>query len=104
MASPVTSINVRRDRLEATIRADLIATGQARSTQGADVAAWRRAARRAARSLGRPVQTVLVEDGAAAAAMLRDWPASPAERAQHQAAMRRVVDRAAAAQPTHDPA
>jgi fermentation-respiration switch protein FrsA (DUF1100 family) len=91
----VTPITARRDRSVAAIRVELEATGQARAPEGADLAEWRRLARRAARSLDRPVQTILTEDGTAAVAGLRDWPASPEEEAIHRAAMRRVVNAAA---------
>jgi hypothetical protein len=50
---------------------------------------WRRAARRAARMLERPVQT-LVSQRAAHAALL-DWPANDAERAATDAALRAAI-------------
>jgi len=53
---------------------------------------WRRLARAAARALGRPVQTVIVQN-VEVAAVLRDWPATPDEQATHWAAMRRAIDR-----------
>lgn len=52
--------------------------------------AWRKAARTAGRSLGRPVQTV--EGDGMVHAVLRDWPATDVERAKHDAAMRAAIN------------
>ena len=53
-------------------------------------AAWRKAARSAGRALGRPVQTV--EGGGMVHAVLRDWPATDAERVKQDAAMRAAMN------------
>lgn len=60
---------------------------------GVNAEQWRRAARRAARQLQRPVQT-----GAGTSSVwvaLRDWPATATERARHQEQLRRAVEAAA---------
>jgi hypothetical protein len=59
---------------------------------GVDAGQWRTAARRAARQLGRPVQTGQAEFSVWAA--LRDWPATPVERRHQQEQMRRAVEAA----------
>lgn len=53
---------------------------------------WRRLARAAARSLGRPVRTMLV-GGVDVTAVLADWPATSDEHERHRAAMRAAIDR-----------
>lgn len=54
---------------------------------------WRRIARIAARSLGRPVQTLMAYDQLVA--ILMDWPASAEERRIHDARLRAAVNGAA---------
>lgn len=51
---------------------------------------WRKAARAAARSLGRPVETL--RSGRVTVAALRDWPANELEEQLHAARLRRVMD------------
>lgn len=53
---------------------------------------WRRLARAAARTLGRPVETIVVHNIEVAAA-LRDWPSTPDEEVRHRAALRRAINR-----------
>lgn len=71
------------------ILAQLRRHGSARSTPDQPAKAWRAAAQRAARELGRPVETI-EHDGQAHAA-LRDWPANELEREIQQRALRRAV-------------
>ena len=52
---------------------------------------WRKAARRAARDLGRPVRTL--RHGGVVQAFLTDWPASIDERRVHDSAMREAMHR-----------
>lgn len=82
-------------RLSREIRESLESRGSA-SAVIADlpisVDEWRRLARAAARSLGRPVETIVVSDTEVAAA-LRDWPANPNEEAIHRAALRKAINR-----------
>ena len=63
-----------------------------------EAARWRRAARSAARELGRPVQTIVYQSGSTfhVAASLRDFPRTPEEERQREADMREVM---AAVQP-----
>jgi hypothetical protein len=56
------------------------------------VDAWRKTARAAARSLGRPVETI--EAPATVHAVLRDWPANPEEEAKLQLRMREAMNAA----------
>jgi len=65
-----------------------------------EVEHWRRAARRAARYLGRPVRTGVEASGVWAA--LTDWPATETERVRHQDRLRRVVAAAARLHPDED--
>lgn len=79
--------------LQEKITADLRARGHSNANIDdlpVTVEMWRRIARAAARSLGRPVQTLLVGESAVTA-VLRDWPATPEERAIHEASMRRAM-------------
>lgn len=80
--------------LQEQIAADLAARGYA-NAEIADLTVtvdlWRQIARQAARSLGRPVQTLMV-GGRIVTAVLRDWPATPAEQAVHNAALRAAID------------
>lgn len=77
------------------ITADLRARGFANATIDelpVTIEMWRRIARASARSLGRPVQTLLVGNGAVTA-VLPDWPATPEERAVQDASMRDAMRR-----------
>jgi AcrR family transcriptional regulator len=79
------------------ILADLTATGQARPratlTTPAQAAEWRRLARAAGRSIGRPVRTYAGPDGPVAA--LHDWPVDDVERTIQERALRDAVNGAA---------
>lgn len=85
-------------RLVSGLRRELQAAGFVQQSSvelsdvGVDAGQWRTAARRAARQLGRPVQTGQADSGAWAA--LRDWPATDSERRHQQAQMRRAVEAA----------
>lgn len=75
------------------LRAALSADGAANATIGdlsVSVDAWRKTARAAARSLGRPVETV--EGPGTVHAVLRDWPANPEEEAKLHARMREAMN------------
>ena len=92
------------ERLVAALRADLVEHGSVQrlvdelADLGVDDAQWRGAARRAARELGRPVQTG--HAGGWVWAALRDWPADEAEQVRHQQKLRQAVE---AASVTLDP-
>ena len=77
------------------IRESLLAIGSAWSSLDQDAARWRRIARRVARELGRPIRTLALPDGTAAAS-LSDWPANPDEERIHldrqRAMMQGVAD------------
>ena len=76
----------------ATIRDSLKETGQARCDfveLRVDVDEWRALARKAARELGRSVQTIEADDQVAA--VLRDWPRTDEERAVTVERMRRTM-------------
>ena len=78
------------------IRDDLTTTGSAYAEIAGpvDVEQWRALARRVARELQRPVQTLALQDGRAMAT-LSDWPATPNEEHIHGAALRAAVNAAA---------
>lgn len=76
------------------ITAELTATGGARApleSLPVDVDEWRKIARAAARSLGRPVRTLCTED--AVEAYLSDWPATEEEQRVHLATLRAAINR-----------
>lgn len=77
------------------IQKDLRTTGssQARVDTDDEADQWRRAARAAARRLGRPVQTLQQEHVVVAA--LRDWPANELERGVTDAKMRSAMNKLA---------
>jgi hypothetical protein len=77
------------ETLVTEIAAQLRRHGSARSNPGDSTLVWRPAARAAARSLGRPVETI--EHNGVAHAALRDWPANELEREINQKALRRAV-------------
>lgn len=80
--------------LQEQIAADLAARGYANAEIAeltVTVDLWRQIARRAARTLGRPVQTLMVGERVVTA-VLRDWPATPAEQAVHDAALRAAMN------------
>lgn len=84
-------------RLMDEIRDDLTTTGSAYAEIAGlpvDVEQWRALARRVARELQRPVQTLALQDGRAMAT-LSDWPATPKEEHIHGAALRAAVNAAA---------
>lgn len=95
------------DRLEKrwaeSIGADYAARGSSQQVlPPGHVRAWRATARRVARELGRPVQTVArsLPDGSHLVhARLTDWPADAGEAVKQQAAMRRAAGAAASARP-----
>lgn len=79
------------------IRDDLTTTGSAYTDIDElpiEVEQWRALARRVARELGRPVQTLVLQDGRVMAA-LGDWPATPDEERVHRDALRAAVNAAA---------
>ncbi|WP_157000648.1 hypothetical protein [Leucobacter komagatae] len=87
---PVVSLLSRS--ILATIRDSLKETGQARCDLvelRVDVDEWRALARKAARELGRSVQTIETQDQVAA--VLRDWPRTDEERAVTLARMRKTM-------------
>lgn len=77
------------DLVEA-IASHLRREGSAQSHPCTKPAPWRAAARAAARTLGRPVQTL--ELNGIAHAFLRDWPANDLERQIEARAQRRAID------------
>ncbi|PPF32644.1 hypothetical protein [Pseudoclavibacter sp. AY1H1] len=84
-------------RLMEQIREDLTATGSAYAEieeLPIEVEQWRALARRVARGLGRPVQTLILRDGRVIAA-LGDWPATPEEERVHRADLQAAVNAAA---------
>jgi AcrR family transcriptional regulator len=87
----------RPDLAASEILADLTATGQARPRTPlpgpVQAAEWRRLARAAGRSIGRPVRTYAGPDGPVAA--LHDWPVDDVERTIHERALRDAVNGAA---------
>lgn len=78
------------DPLVDAISEQLRLRGSARSSPGEPAGPWRSAARAAARSLGRPVETI--EHGGIAHAALRDWPANELEEQIQRKALRRAVE------------
>lgn len=64
---------------------------QAEIVDEEEAAAWRRDARKAARQLGRPVQTV--RHGIIVVAGLRDWPANELERQVTDAVIMRAMSK-----------
>lgn len=64
---------------------------QAHVATDADADEWRKAARTAARQLGRPVETI--QHGHTVLASLRDWPANELEQQVTDARMRTVMER-----------
>lgn len=76
----------------ATIRDSLNETGQARcvlAERRVDIDEWPSLARKAARELGRSVQTIETQDQVAA--VLRDWPRTDEERAVTLRRMRKTM-------------
>ncbi len=67
----------------------LAAEGQVHGEDLRDVALWRGRARAAARSLGRPVQTLA--QGNQAWAVLKDWPRDEHEQHVHSEKMHRIM-------------
>jgi hypothetical protein len=85
----------RGDRLIEELRTELAATGSiGRSIEQLPVSVqeWRKAARSAARQLGRPVQTIASTDHGMVWARLSDWPANDAEEAIHEQQLRAAMD------------
>lgn len=86
-------------RLVASMRRHLESNGSIQQEHqelldlGVDAEQWRGAARRAARQLGRPVQTG--SGSSSVWAVLRDWPTTETERVRHQEQLRRAVEAAA---------
>lgn len=62
-------------------------------TTDAEADEWRKAARAAARSLGRPVETI--QHRHIVAASLKDWPANALEEEIQRAELRNVMNRVA---------
>jgi hypothetical protein len=82
-----------RDGLVERLRASFVADGSAQADiedLDVTVTAWRAAARKAARQLGRPVETLAGQ--AQVWAVLKDWPADDRERDAHRARLRAAVD------------
>lgn len=77
------------------IKSQLRTRGHIQSTVATDQEAdeWRKAARAAARQLGRPVETV--QHRYIVVASLRDWPANELEQQIQEAEMNNVADRIA---------
>ncbi len=81
-------------RLVEQLRVALSESGGVRAplaTLPVSVELWRKSARDAGRSLGRPIRTF--EGDAAVEAYLADWPRDDEERRLHFAAMRAAVNR-----------
>jgi hypothetical protein len=96
MPTPSDELEIRRfAALVGQLRQELAAVGAVHCDLAkltVEVEHWRRAARRAARYLGRPVRTGAAASGVWAA--LTDWPATETERARHRE-RRRAVEAAA---------
>ena len=77
------------------IKSQLLTLGHIQSTVATDQEAdeWRKAARAAARQLGRPVETV--QHRYIVVASIRDWPANELEQQIQDAEMNNVADRIA---------
>ena len=69
---------------------ELASEGQIHAQGLRDVAAWRRQARAAARSIGRPVQTLA--EGDEAWAILRDWPRDAGEEEKQANRLQRAIE------------
>lgn len=98
---PVVSLTSRHTL--AAIRASLKETGQARCDLmelRVEADEWRALARKAARELGRTVQTI--EADGQVVAILRDWPKNDEERAITIAEMRRAIKTMQGPKPPHN--
>lgn len=90
----VVGIHRRRDALIADLARELPEQGIVQrdvDTLTVEVEVWRRAARSAARILGRPVQTSLDPSGTLVWAALTDWPADADEQTRQRQGTRAAV-------------